>query len=149
MVCPEDDLVIVHRVNTYENKNVSDQAVDELVKEILDARVKEAIASPKFTTFNPPVKTLQNTYSGSMDQYLGTYTHRFLGEMSIKKDSEGYFLQNGVGMFRLYARDHSRFYTEDIETVAVMKRAEEDSKRFMIEPQFGADGDIREIVFYY
>ena len=84
-----------------------------------------------------------------MDQYLGVYAHRFLGKMSIKKDAEGYFLENGVGIFRLYAKDESSFYTEDIESLLVMEKALAEKKAFTIEPQFGEDRSIEAVVFYY
>jgi len=150
MVCPENDLVIVHLVNTYENFSVSDGVVNALAAQIVSA--KQDSVSPVVSSLVPyhPEKTvLHDTYPGSMDAYIGTYNHRFLGEMSIKKSADDYVLETNVGTFKLYATSENSFMPEDIEIPALMRKATEDHKKFTIESIMKDRKSIKEIIFYY
>lgn len=150
MVFPEDDLVVVHLTNTYENFSVSDGAVDALVAQILSAK-KDSVAPvvPSLISYHPAKTVLHNTYSGSMDKYLGTYKHRFLGEMSIKKSADGYVLTTQVGNFKLYATSENSFMPEDIEIPMLMTKADEKHKVFTIVPVMKTRKSIKEFTFYY
>ena len=150
MVFPDDDMVIVHRVNTYNNQSVSNQTINEIVSEIFKAQQKKVEnPKPNLLSYKPPTQSFSTTYAHSMDEYLGTFKHRFLGKMTIKKDSEGYVLQNGIGLFKLYPTSQNSFFVEDLETPIIMKQAKEKSKEFTIEPQFDEDKSMVEVIFYY
>jgi hypothetical protein len=151
MVFPEDDLVIIHRVNTYENFNVNENRVEDIAVEILNAKLatKKDHSLPKLTFYNPNKEVLNNIYEGSMDQYVGTYKHRILGEMSIKNLANGYILENNVGTFKLYAATENSFFPEDIQIPLLMKKATEENKKFIIEPLMINQKSIKEIIFYY
>ena len=150
MVFPNDDMVIVHRVNTYNNKSVNNQAINEIVSGIFNARQKRVEnTKPTLFSYNPPTQSFTTTYSHSMDEFLGTFKHRFLGKMTIKMDPVGYVLQNGVGVFRLYPTSQNSFFSEDLETPIVMKKATDENQRFTIEPQFDSSKSMTEVVFYY
>ncbi len=53
-VFPEDDLVVVHLADPYQNQNVPEESVQELLGMILKARVGEPAAGPQFETLSPP-----------------------------------------------------------------------------------------------
>jgi len=151
MVFPEDDLVIVHRTNTYENYNVDDVSIDNLVSRILDAKLDAPAPSnaPELIPFQPEKTVLHSTYSGTMDHYLGTYTHRFLGDMAVEKSEGGYFLDTQVGTFKLYPTSDHSFITEDIEIPMVLTKADETHNPFTIAPVMKSRKSIKEMVFYY
>ena len=150
MVCPENDLVIVHLVNTYENFSVSDGVVNALAAQIVSAK-QDSVSPvvPSLVPYHPEKTVLHDTYPGSMDSYLGTYKHRFLGEMSIKKSADDYVLETNVGTFKLYATSENSFMPEDIEIPALMRKATEDHKKFTIESIVKDRKSIKEIIFYY
>ncbi len=150
IVLPESDMVIVHRVNTYENKGVSEDHIHELVSLVLNARtrVEKIDTRPRLDPYLPPVKVFTTSYHQSMDRYLGTYKHKFLGKMTIRKQPAGYVLESGVGIFKLYPASDNTFISEDIESLIVMEKASEATKRYTIEPKFEA-GKSMAIVFYY
>ncbi|MDN5212946.1 serine hydrolase [Fulvivirgaceae bacterium BMA12] len=151
IVLPESGMVIVHRVNTYENKKVSEDHIHELVSLVLNARTRsEKInTGPRLYTYTPPAKVFKTSYHQSMDRYLGTYKHKFLGKMTIKKEPAGYVLENGVGIFKLYPASDSTFIPGDIENLIVMEKALETTKRYTIEAKFGSGNPMSRIIFYY
>jgi CubicO group peptidase (beta-lactamase class C family) len=152
MVIPESDLVIIHRVNTYQNLGVREQDVNDIVLQILKAKMNTATNDPQARPipYNPPKKSFKTTYMGSMDAFLGTYKHRFLGEMTIKKSNDGFIIRNGVGTYNLYAVSENSFFTEDIELPVVFIKAPDESKKFSISPRMMDDRrTIKDMVFYY
>ena len=151
MLFPEDDLVIVHLANTYENFKVSDGSVDDLAAQILAAKQESAFKPDAELTPYLPSKTVYSaTYSGSMDDtYIGTYNHRFFGEMTIKQSEDGYILETNVGVFRLFPTSENSFLTEDIDIPLLMKKETEAHKAQTIEAVMQNRTSIKEMVFYY
>lgn len=151
MIFPQDDLIMVHRVNTYENVSVNENSVEEIAVKLLNAKLTTTNnhSEPKLIAYNPNKEVFKTTYKGSMDQYIGTYKHRFLGEMTIKNTINGYILQNGIGTFNLYATSENTFLTEDIELPLVLIKTTDVSKKFIIEPVMRDDKSIKEMIFYY
>ncbi|MDC8004701.1 serine hydrolase [Aureisphaera galaxeae] len=150
LVLPEDDMIIVHRANTYENRNVSDAEVNQIIETLLVAKKKEV--SPSSATlkpYKPKKKVFEDVYHGSMDQYLGTYRHKFLGNMTIQKEKGGYYLKNNIGTFRLYVTNENTFMPVDIETPMVMEQASEGHNKFTIETRFDKNRRVTHVVFYY
>lgn len=149
MVMPDEDMVIVHRVNTYDAMAVSESHIQQMVATIRDAKVRGAETSPGLVPYTPKKKDLNAVYQGSMDKFLGDYKHRFLGEMKIEKESDTYFLEAGIGKFRLHATAENQFTPEDLETPIIMERARDTAKRNTVATRFGADKSIVAVVFYY
>ncbi len=151
MIFPDDDLVMVHRVNTYENLHVSDYKVKEIAAEILAAKSipNNEHPNPALTAYNPPRKAHKVMYKGSMNQYVGTYEHRFFGEMTIKRSLNGYVLENSIGNFSLFPISENTFLTADIELPLVLLNAPDEHKKFLIEIVLMKDKSMKEMIFYY
>ncbi|MEM7087179.1 MAG: serine hydrolase [Bacteroidota bacterium] len=151
MVFPNDDIVLVHRVNTYENKSVDLATMDDMVSQLLKAKTEGDGNSdrPQLMPYQPKVTSGSTTFSGSMDQYLGTYRHRYLGEMTIKKENNGYILQNAIGIFTLHPISENSFYPEDLQSRLIMKKASEGHLKFTIEPQMDENKSLTAVIFYY
>jgi CubicO group peptidase (beta-lactamase class C family) len=149
VICPEKKLVIVFRANTYENREINRAYLERMVRTIVLA--KESPVSPKaeFRSYKPKKRELADLYPGSMDMYLGKYTHRMLGEMEIVKTSFGYELKNNVGTFKLFSLAKDRFFPEDLEVEMKMVKATEESDRHKIEMVFGKDRSMQEVIMYY
>jgi CubicO group peptidase (beta-lactamase class C family) len=55
-VLPQAKLVFVHAVNTYDNNEVSEQQVEQLLELILEAKTAEPQSKPRLVEYNPPPK---------------------------------------------------------------------------------------------
>ena len=151
IIIPDEQMVIVHRVNTYEGKGVGNNHIDSIVKNILNAKteVRNAKKAPKLIAYSPILNQHKNIYIKNMDKYLGTYKHKFLGEMSIETSNGNYILQNGIGIFNLFKISENSFYVEDIEGVIEMIKTSDESKRNLIEPVKNENGQLEKVLFYY
>jgi hypothetical protein len=149
IVLPEDDMVIVSRSNTYENRMIRENDLEDLVGSIIDAKVSEPITKPRLKEYNPSPSVLPNQYTGSMDQYLGAYEHPFLGMMEITKSDSGYMLKNNIGNFRLFALDKEYFYPEDLEIKVRMMKTEDPDKKHKMESVFNKDRTMKEVICFY
>jgi len=149
IVLPEDDMVIVSRSNTYENRMIRENDLEDLVGSIIDAKVSEPITKPRLKEYNPSPSVLPNQYTGSMDQYLGAYEHPFLGMMEITKSDSGYVLKNNIGNFRLFALDKEYFYPEDLEIKVRMMKTEDPDKKHKMESVFNKDRTMKEVICFY
>ncbi len=150
-VLPEEDLVIVHRTDTYVNKNVSEEDITALIKQILAAKVSRASRNPKLQEFNPlfekPVTT--KVAASELKKYQGDYFHRFLGKMTITVKNDHLFMENGVGYFNIYPLGDNRFYPEDIRTPVKFEPAPSEDLKQKIVPDFNRVREIESITFYY
>ena len=151
-VLPQDDLVIVHRVNTYEGKNVNQQKVMDLIASIINAKTDTTHPEPKLKPYEPlrniPSTTVQLS-DDALHEYLGKYKHPFLGYFEIKKGEEGTLLASNVGTFNLHATDHNHFFPEDLETMIEMAPTPDESKKRSIEPVFGPGRSLKKVIFYF
>ena len=152
MIFPDDDLVIVHRVNTYEGRNVSHQKIVELVRTILNANTGESSKNPELMIYTPVDKS-PNSFITLDDQllntYLGSYKHPFLGFFTIIRGDSGAQLSTNIGTFNLYATDQNHFYPQDLETMIEMIPATDNEKKMTIEPVFGPGRKLEKAIFYY
>ena len=151
-ILPESDIVFVQRINTYEGKNVSEEEVLELIGMLLNARNGTAVDHPLLSDYNPNVIELESDFTlddKTISTYLGTYRHKFLGNMTIKKGKDGLVLESGIGIFKLYAKSTNSFIPEDIMTPMIFKPATGEEKKLTIESVFGKERSLKEVVFYY
>ncbi len=152
VVFPEDDLVVVHQVNTYLGKNVANQQLMLLLKDILEAKIGEGIANPSVINFasEPNRPKLQVDLKEDVaSKYFGKYKHPFLGNFIIRQGKTGLELATNVGKFRLFAIDENHFFAEDLETVMEMQPAPDEAQKFIVKPIFAPDRSLLKAVFYY
>lgn len=151
-VLPESEMVIVHRVNTYERKAVANHEIMGLLKQILDAKKYKGIDQPTTIAFSPPTNIPQTTYTLDptiATTYLGDYKHPFLGYFTIQSGKEGLELRTNIGIFRLFALDQNQFFPEDLETKIEFKPTTSEEKKRTIEPIFGPGRSLQQAIFYY
>ena len=149
IILPEDQMVIVTRVNTFENNSIGNEEINGIVKVILDAKVKSSVKNPSLSQYTPSRNIFSDKYRGSMDEFLGDYKHQFLGTMTLVNENSKYYIKNNVGKFRLFVMADDRFFTEDIEVMVVMKPASDEEKKRLMEPVFNKDRSLKEIICYY
>jgi CubicO group peptidase (beta-lactamase class C family) len=150
IIIPEEDLVIVHRVNTYEGARVGVAQINQMVSEILNAQTgAKTINSPKLTPFITTRTPEVSTVNINMDQFLGTYKHRLFGDMTIQKSGDSYQLLNGIGIFNLFTTSHNTFYIEDMNTPIRMEKLVDPEQKITIKPVMSNDRKLQEVVFYY
>jgi CubicO group peptidase (beta-lactamase class C family) len=151
MILPQSDLVIVHRTNTYERKNVADSQVILLVEKILDAKSNEGKKDVETIKLNPDYnlpKTVKIDQS-IIEKYTGSYKHPFLGNFSVRNEKSKIFLDTNIGVFRLLATDSDAFFPEDLETPMQFVPAPDEGTKFTIKPVFGKDRNLQKAIMYY
>lgn len=151
IIIPEEDMVIVHRVNTYEGAKVGVDQINHIVLQILKAQNGKITKndSPKLIPFETQQKPEVLSVNKSMDQFLGTYKHRLFGNMAIKKQGSSYLLQNGIGIFNLFITSKNTFYIEDMQAPIRMEKLEDPNQEFTIKPIMSKERKLQEVVFYY
>ncbi len=151
IILPNSELVIVHRTNTYEGKNVSDSEIIQLVEKTLDAKTSEVqngAATTRLESRNNIPKTVTLDKS-TMDKYTGNYKHPFLGYFMVRSKNNKLYLDTNIGVFRLFATDTDTFFPEDLETPTQFVAAPEKGLRNTIKPVFGKDRSLQKAIFYY
>jgi CubicO group peptidase (beta-lactamase class C family) len=151
IVLPKSDLVIVHRTNTFEGKNVPDNEVIQLVEKILKAKsgLDKAATSviqlkPKY---NLPSAVVVD--KSIVQKYAGSYKHPFLGDFIVRIEKKNAYLDTNIGSFRMIPTDTDMFVPEDLETPMKFVPAPDESKKFTIEPVFGKGRRLLKALMYY
>jgi hypothetical protein len=151
-VLPQAKLVFVHTVNTYDNNEVSEQQVEQLLELILEAKTAEPKAKPRLVEYNPPPKHKLEVVKGGngvLNTLQGQYRHRFLGEMTITTKEDYLIMETGVGKFKLLPIGENQFFPEDIETPIFFEKAETDAKRQTAVSVLDEKKKVERVVFYY
>ncbi len=151
MILPDSDLVIVHRVNSYEGKNVNERKIEILVKKILDAGKVKRKDVPSLIPYLPADRIPDHVALNNeiFNKYTGSYKHPFLGQFVIKNASSGPELATSIGSFKLFAIDDNHLFPEDLETTMEFMPAEGDHHQFTIEPVYDSNRNLVKGVFYY
>lgn len=116
-VFPESDIVIVTRANTYLFQFESSEKIDALVQLVLDAKSSSGMANPLIEPLSELVIQHQITGETNVDfkRYLGTYNHRFFGEINaVEINGQPYLKGKILGSFRVFAQSDDTFSIEDI-----------------------------------
>ncbi len=149
---PQAKLVFVHTVNTYDNNEVSEQQVEQLLELILEANTAEPKAKPRLVEYNPPPKPKPEVVkldNDVLNKFQGKYRHRFLGEMTITTKENYLIMESGVGKFKLLPMGESQFFPEDIETSIFFEQAETDDMRHTVASVLNEKRKVERVVFYY
>jgi len=151
-VLPEKEMVVVHLVDTYDNNDVNDQQAFSLLQMIIDAKAESAQAEAGVITYKAPQQKLPDfayVQPVVMEKYVGSYNHRFLGEMTISRMEGQFFLETGIGRFRIHPLSDFVFYPEDIRYPLEFAPAGEESQKGLIKSVYNENRKIDKIVFYY
>jgi len=148
-VIPEQDMVIVHLVDTYQNRSVGQEAVQSLIKHLLQAKTgapqPQALFTKLVTTKPTKAVTLELAAGRKVS---GEYTHPFLKKISIVLEDKDLFLRTRVGKFRLFPTADDRYLIEDIRIPIVFQLGSTEQKgksRSVINDQ----RKVEQIIFYH
>jgi CubicO group peptidase (beta-lactamase class C family) len=148
-ILPEEDMVIVIRANTYENRMISGSNLYWMLEYIVHSRTKVTVSNPSLKPYNPKANTVSNVSTKSMDLYCGSYVHSLLGKMEIVSQEGEYLLINNAGKFILIPTAQDKFYVEDLQLNLKMIKVEEADKKGRLEVVFNPDRSIKEVLGYY
>ncbi len=151
IVLPKSDLIIVHRTNTYEGKNVPESEVMQLVEKILNAKsgldkVTTSVIQLKPKYNLPEAVVLDKSI---VQKYAGSYKHPFLGDFIIRIEKNKVYLDTNIGSFRLIPTDNDKFFPEDLETPMKFVPAPDENAKYTIKPIFGKDKSLEGAIMYY
>ena len=151
IILPESDIVIVHRTNTFERKNVSESEVIQLVEKILDAKISNAKKGAKTIRLTPGYNLPETVKldQSIVEKYTGNYKHPFLGYFTVRNEKSEGFLDTNIGVFRLLAKNSDTFFPEDLETPMQFVPAPDEATKFTIKPVFGKDRSLQKAIMYY
>ncbi len=148
-VIPEQDMVIVHLVDTYQNRKVDDEAILSLVKQILQAKTKEANSKAVFKKLAIPAHPKRQALDlVAAKKVIGEYQHPFLKRVGIALQEKELMLQTGVGRFNLSPMGHNQYMIEDIQFPIVFELGEATQKgtsRSVVNEQ----RIVEQVIFYY
>ena len=150
-ILPESDLVVVHRTNTFEGKNVNANEVRQLLEKILDAKSSEGkknVVTIKLKPENYLPKTVKLDLS-IIENYKGSYKHPFLGYFTVRIEKNKVFLDTNIGSFRMLATGTDTFSPEDLLTPMQFEPAPDKAIRYTIKPVFGKDRKLQKSIMYY
>ncbi len=151
-VLPEEEMVVVHLVDTYDNNDVNDQQAFSLLQMIINAKTARAQADARLLTYQAPQSDLPafaDIEPAVLAKYLGSYKHKFLGEMTISREKGQLSLETGIGHFRIHPLSETSFYAEDMEYPLEFVPAAEESQKGVIKSVYNENRKIDKIIFYY
>jgi len=121
-VIPEQDMVIVHLVDTYQNRAVNNSITLSLVKQLLDAKTKEVKRNAELEQLKVPVQEKSPALDRTAaKKVIGEYHHPFLKKLGISLQKNDLVLQTGVGTFKLFPLGQDQYLIEDIQFPIVFK----------------------------
>jgi len=152
IVFPSRKMVIVQSTNTYDGSpGIGGQQMDQLVGLIMDSQTEIISSKPKLK----PFKIKQKDYPkyaiepNIVDQYVGSYEHRFLGTMSIELKNDQLILKSNIGHFKLHPVSDNEFIPEDVHFPLIMKKSENAEDKGKIKPQTNPDRSLLSVHFMY
>ena len=114
-VLPEQDIVFVHRTNTYSSTLISTENAMKIMKILLSGRTEKKEVNPEIIPLiNPEEKRKHILPEELMDQYKGSYTYPSGYTIDIKKiDGQLRVTDPRFGSFNLIAENDTGFVYED------------------------------------
>lgn len=121
-VIPEQDMVIVHLVDTYQNRAVNNSITLSLVKQLLDAKTREVKRNAKLEQLKVPFQEKSPALDiTAAKKVIGEYHHPFLKKLGISLQKNDLVLETGVGTFKLFPLGQDQYLIEDIQFPIVCK----------------------------
>ena len=120
-VLPAQNLVFVHRVDTYAQKNVDKAERLKLLNMVLAAKVSEAKPHPKMMPIQDSLKRtdIVELAPNILDRYVKTYKVGNFEVIITKSTNNGLLIESRMkyktGKFRLLPLSKTRFVAEDVE----------------------------------
>lgn len=151
-VFPEEELVIVHLVDTYDNNDVDDEEIFNLFRSIIDSKTASANANSKLIPYSPTQierPKFVEVEKSILEKYKGKYEHGFLGELTISLENGQMFLTTGIGKFKIYPTGKNTFYPENIQTPLEFVKADDTSNLNIAKSLFKENRKLDKVIFYY
>lgn len=151
-IVPSLDLVVVHVVDTYQNRSASDHSLQQLLEEVITARMSSPDPTADLVPYQPePLAELADRIAvnkSDVEQYLGKYHNPFLGELSLQWQDGRMALHTRIGQFDLFAHSRDTFWIEDLHYPVYFRASTEDNQR-LAEAQVNAERVMTHVVCYY
>jgi len=147
---PESNMVMVHLVDNYQPKMVSDEKVDELTRLLLKAKSGEPKKNAALITYQPSRKRINkvNLSEISLKQFVGNYRNPQFGTFKVIRVKHQLKLETGIGNFVLQAVEDNKFIDEDTLIPVVFEKGDTDEK-YTFRPVFQGKNKIGKFVFFY
>lgn len=149
-IFPESDIVMVHVVDNYQPKMVSDDKVDELTRLLLQAKSGEPEKNAELITYQPAHQRINkiNLSENSFKQFEGSYKNLHFGVFKVTKEKQGLKLEAGIANFILQAIDTNIFIDEDALIPVVFEKGITDKKGTFKTVFQGKNGIEKFVLFY-
>lgn len=149
-VFPKSNLVLVHVTDTYQQKNVREEQIQEMCRLLLLAKEDEVKKEPQLNEITPKeekIETVQVTQE-QLEQYEGVYFHRALGKFKVTSKENQLLVEAGIGYFYLTPTSNNTFYNTDIAQKAEFQKGTSEQKN-KVKAQVNAKREVEKIIFYY
>ena len=151
-IFPDQDMVLVHVVDNYQNNDVAQPDFDRLVDLILAAKTGPARANAATKPFRPSTDPRLDSPvaldADVVNKISGEYRHRFVGRLKVEMADGKLVMRTGIGSFHLVPQEDGRFWTEDIRQYARFEPGNDDQKG-KAQSIRDDNGNVAEVVMYY
>lgn len=150
-IFPNDQLVMVHLTDTYQNRNIPQSTLTQIMTLALRSKVKSVRKEAGLqSAVYPVIQYPQGKFSKDLVKEIeGVYRHPFLGVFEIRSEKNGVVMIAGIGRFHLFPKTDQQFIIEDMMIPVRFKKGT-DEQRHKVEPQMADDKrTIMEVIFYY
>lgn len=115
-VFPESGLVLVHLTDTYINREISDDQINDLCRMLLQARIGVPAADPELEVLEVDSVELKTVALSPerLAAFEGNYRHPFLGVFQIIPGNGNLRMEAGIGRFELLPLAEDLFMSPDI-----------------------------------
>lgn len=148
-IFPESDLVFVHLTDTYRNRQISDDQINELCRLLLQAKTGSVNPRPELIPLNVEQSAIQliTVSSELLKNYTGSYTNRFLGRFVLSSRDTYLLLETGIGNFDLFPVEENVFISNDIQIPMEFLQGTQE-QRMTFEIMTNDDREIEKFIFY-
>jgi CubicO group peptidase (beta-lactamase class C family) len=148
-IFPESNIVLVHLTNTYINRQISDDQINDLCRLLVLAKTGSHKPHPELLSFYPERSEIKeiSILPELLKRYEGNYKNKFFGRFKIVSKDTYLLLEAGIGKFDLFSIADNIFINKDIQIPMEFKQETNGQK--MLFESVTHEGEIEKFIFYY
>ncbi len=150
-IFPDDNMVVVHLVDTYQDRSVGESQIQDLLALMLNAKTGNPKSKPKSKPYAlSPIKYHKEPMPKDLvAKVAGTYQHRFLGTFKMEESSQGMVMTTNIGRFHIYKGSGNQFIVEDMLIPLEFQKGTKEQKSKIEAKMNPTTRSLEKVIFYY
>jgi CubicO group peptidase (beta-lactamase class C family) len=150
-IFPEDRLVVVHLTDTYQNRDIPQATITQIMTMALQSKERPAIDNAAFQAASyPDIQYPRETIAEELVPLIeGNYRHPALGNFEIRLEKQAWLMQAGIGRFHLFPQSDRQFIIEDMMMPMRFQKGDPEQRNRMEVRMTEDKSAIAEVIFYY